>query len=413
MDGRAGEGPSTMKILVLTTLHAPDDDRIYYKEALSLCRDFSDVTLVAPNDGGQAPDIDRRIRFLPLRQRRGPLGRVLKLLAATRAVWRIGPDIVHFHDYDILLAAPTMRYLLRCRLVYDAHEDFPASALMSERFPRTLRPAMARLVRLFEITLARCCTLIIAADTPTAEYLSETGVPVRVLFNYPRPSLFPSEETGPDDNRELFVRHSVITYHGTMSADRGLFHMIRAMPGILARRANCRLLLIGLSDDGLRRRVLALADELGVREAVFIVPWVPHVEVHRYLSRSKIGLVPLQPEEKYKRNIPIKLFECMTCGLPVLAADLPSIRPYVEESKAGLLYDSTSPEALAEGVIRMLADEETLRQMGENGRRAVQEKWNWHKMEERLFEAYDGLDAQVRQRRAGTGRGQTRSVSSR
>ncbi len=402
-----------MRILVLTTLHAPKDDRIYYKEVLSLCRKFTDVTLVAPNDGDQQGDFDRRIRFLPLRQRGGLLGRALKLLAAMRAVWRTGPDIVHFHDYDILSIAPAMRYLLRCRLVYDAHEDFPASVSMSERFPRALRPAVARLVRLFEVTLARCCTLIITADTPTAEYLAETGVPVRVLFNYPRVDLFPTEEAVPEEHRDLFADHSVITYEGTMSPDRGLFHMIRAMPGILARRPDCRLLLIGLKDDGLRHRVLILADELNVREAVFIVTWVPHVELHRYLRRSRVGLVPLQPVQKYKRNIPIKLFEYMACGLPVLAADLPSIRPYIDQSMAGLLYDSTSPDALAASVLRMLSDEDGLRCMGENGRRAVQEKWNWDKMEVELFKAYDELDAQMRRRRKRAGREYTSRVPSR
>lgn len=402
-----------MRILVLTTLHAPNDDRIYYKEMLSLCQKFSDVTLVAPDDGDRWPDFDRRIRFLPLRQRGGLLGRMLKLLAATRAVWRIGPDIVHFHDYDILSIAPTMKYLLRCRLVYDAHEDFPASVSMSKRFAEALRPAVARLVRLFEVTFARCCTLIITADKPTAEYLSETGVPVRVLFNYPRVGLFPTDEADSEENRELFADHAVITYEGTMSPDRGLFHMIRAMPGILARRSDCRLLLIGLKNDGLRHQTLALADELGVREAVFIIPWIPHVELHRYLRRSKVGLVPLLPVQKYKRNIPIKLFEYMASGLPILAADLPSTRPYMEQSMAGLLYDSTSPEALAAGVIRMLSDKDGLRRMGENGRRAVQEKWNWDKMEAQLFKAYDELDAQMRRRRKRTGRGYTGRVASR
>ncbi len=401
-----------MRILVLTTLHAPDDDRIYYKEVLSLCRKFSDVTLVAPYDDKERPDIDGGVRFLPLKQRSGLLGRVLKLLEATRVIGRTRPDIVHFHDYDVLLAAPVMRYLFRCRLVYDAHEDFPASAAKSPRFPGALRPAIAQLVRWLETTLARSCSLIITADNPTAEYLTRTGVPTRVLFNYPRLRLFPEEQIRPGDDWDLFALHSVITYHGTMSADRGLFHMIRAMPGILARRSDCRLLLIGLTDDDLRRRALTLADELGVRESVLIIQWVHHVEIHRYLSRSAIGLVPLQPVEKYRRNIPIKLFECMTCGLPVLAADLPSIRPYVEESEAGLLYDSTGPEALAEAVVRMLSDKDGLLRMGENGRRAVQEKWNWDKMEARLFEAYDELDAQIRRPVTGTNRRRTRSVSS-
>ena len=84
----------------------------------------------------------------------------------------------------------------------------------------------------------------------------------------------------------------------------------------------------------------------------------------------------------------------------------------MEQSTASLLYDSTSPDALAAGVL-MLSDKDDPRRMGENGRRAAREKWNWDKMEERLLAAYGELDAQIRQRGTGSGRGQTRSVPSR
>jgi glycosyltransferase involved in cell wall biosynthesis len=126
-----------------------------------------------------------------------------------------------------------------------------------------------------------------------------------------------------------------------------------------------------------------------------------------------LGLVPLQPTEKYMRNIPIKVFEYMACGLPVLGADLPPIARYIEESGAGRVYDSTSVESLAANVLDMLANEAELARMSKNGLRAVRERWNWERMEARLLEAYDELDAQIRQRRTGSGRGQARSVPSR
>jgi glycosyltransferase involved in cell wall biosynthesis len=152
---------------------------------------------------------------------------------------------------------------------------------------------------------------------------------------------------------------------------------------------------------------MSLVDRLGVREAVVVLPWVEHQSIHRYLSHSKIGLVPLQPTVKFRRNIPIKLFEYMACGLPVLGADSTSVVPYVRESGAGRLYDSTSFEALARGVVTMLGDVVALRRMGENGRKAVREKWNWSKMEDRLLAVYDELSA------VGTGRekGSTHSSS--
>ncbi|MBN2466221.1 glycosyltransferase family 4 protein, partial [candidate division WOR-3 bacterium] len=388
-----------MKILVLTTLHAPNDDRIFYKETLSLRRKFSDITLVAPDHGEKGKVTDSRIRCLTLRQRGGVPGRFLKLLAAARAVWRIRPDIVHFHDYDILLVAPAMRYLLRCHLVYDAHEDYPSSVLISRLIPRALRRLAARAAKFFELAAGRACSLIITADPWTAEYLSRTGVSTCVVFNYPPLQLFAGETSRESSRQDAGTDRTVLLYQGTMSEERGLFHMIDAMPSILLQRPDCRLLLIGLTDAGLRSEAEALAAHLGVGEALEIIAWVPHTELHGYIEQSKIGLIPWLPVDKHKHNIPIKLFEYMACGLPVLAADLPSIRPYMDESKAGLQYDSTSSRALAEGVLRMLSDEDGLRRMGDNGRRAVQEKWNWGRMEERLLAAYDELEVRVRQRR--------------
>jgi len=86
----------------------------------------------------------------------------------------------------------------------------------------------------------------------------------------------------------------------------------------------------------------------------------------------------------------------MACGLPMVAADLPSISHYLRSSGAGILYDSTRPEELARCVLELLANPKGLQKMGEAGLRAVNEQWNWSKMAEVLWQVYENQGASPR-----------------
>ena len=402
-----------MHVCVATNLHPPLDDRIYYKEVLSLAKRFDLVTLVAPDCPVPEGTLPQSVRYIPLKSSGRWLGRIRSILEIVRLVARYRPDVVHFHDFDLALAVPMLRAVSRAKLVYDVHEAYPEAVLISSLpVPYLLRRPLSWCVDRLEKTMAHWCELIVTADEPTAAAFARTGRPVIVVFNYPPKSLFQTAVVS-DALRERFSGRKVIVYHGSMSADRGLFHMIRAMPTLRRADSAITLLLIGLRKDGLRQAAEREIRELGVASNVEVIPWLEYTSIPSCLRVARLGLVPLQPTEKYMRNIPIKVFEYMACGLPVLGADLPPIARYIEESGAGRVYDSTSVESLAANVLDMLANEAELARMSKNGLRAVRERWNWGRMEERLFEAYDGLDAQIRQRRTGSGRGQARSVPSR
>ncbi len=380
-----------MRAALVTTRHAAQDDRIYYKQALSLAKRM-EVVMIAPDDG-ELLSWPPPVRYRPLPRRRGLLGRSLSLVEAVREVRREQPDFCHVHDLDLVAAIPFLRLLTRAKIIYDSHEAYPEQFLTREVIPRLLRPSVARAVDFLEKHFVRCAHQVVTADKPTERSFAVTGVRANTVFNYPPLEIFETNETEVKAVKAKYADRVPIIYQGTMSADRGLFHMIDALSLIAKSEPAILLRLIGLDKPALKAEARARAVAKGVLGNIEIVEWVPHTQLAYHMKSSLIGLIPLQPTEKYKRNIPIKLFEYMACGLPVVAADVPSIAHFLSQTEAGVLYDSTRPEELARNVLELLADPERCGRMGQSGLAAVRDRWNWERMERELYRVYAVLGA--------------------
>ena len=381
-----------MKILVLTTAHQPDDDRIYYKQVISLLTKYAEVHIVAPVRAGETFALDPRVVLHAIPRRPGLLGRLLTTFRAAVQVMRLKPDVCHFHDLEFVAMVPLIRLLTRTRLIYDAHEVYPESMLISPKIPGWLRPAAARIVDLIEKNCARLCARIITADEPNTASFAKCGVPVTTLFNFPRLSLFQPDARRVAELRNSYPGRRILLYQGTMSRERGLFHMLAGMHLLQELVPEALLMLVGLNDADLRAEAEAQTRRDQTEHHVAILPWVPHADIPAYIALAEIGLASLQPNPKFNKNIPIKMFEYMACGVPVLAADLPAIANFLAGSGAGVLYDSTDAQAFAREAQRMLANRADREAMARAGRDAVARHWNWGEMEKQLLQIYAELE---------------------
>jgi glycosyltransferase involved in cell wall biosynthesis len=100
-------------------------------------------------------------------------------------------------------------------------------------------------------------------------------------------------------------------------------------------------------------------------------------QVKQQLTSARMGLLILPPVAHYKDSYPIKLFEYMAAGLPVIASDFPVWRNIIEHAKCGLLVDPLNKHAIAAAIQYLIAHPKAAKQMGDNGRKAVVQNYNW------------------------------------
>ena len=375
------------RIAVVTTGHAALDDRVYYKEVRSLVGMLGELLYLAQPVERPGGGIVEGVRLVSLGGGAGLAARLGRVLRAAVWIVRNRPVIVHFHDPECLLFAPIIRVCTDCRIIYDCHEVYPETLLGSERFPLWLRPLFAHIADSVERNLAHSLDAVIGTDPDVVERFQEGPMLREVIYNFPPLDLFPP----PDTRGEPRARRPVLLYQGGMGVDRGLFVMIEAMPIIIGFFPDAILRLVGPMEQHLRSAAAERVRQLGLEGAVELLPPVSHLEIPALIRQATVGLVPFLLTPKWKKNVPIKQFEYMACGVPVLATDVPPVSRFVRKAGAGIVVTPGDSRALAEGAVRLLADEAGRRRMGAAGRRWVEEEWNWCRMEERLCSLYETL----------------------
>ena len=121
------------------------------------------------------------------------------------------------------------------------------------------------------------------------------------------------------------------------------------------------------------------------------IGFVDRVGVRTVLGRSVAGLVTFHPLPNHIDAQPNKMFEYMSSGIPVIASNFPLWREIVEGNDCGLCVDPLDPKAIAAAIDFMINNPERAREMGENGKRAVLEKYNWGVEEAKLLAFYQTI----------------------
>ena len=373
------------RVCILSSVHLALDNRVFYREARSLQRAGYDVTLIAVHGRDEVKD-GVQIRGLPdvPRKRRPLLWRQLLHMAREEAA-----DVYHFHDPELLLVTPWLRWQTGKPTIYDVHEVYADFIKVKDYMPAWLRYPIAWNFRWLEPRLARLQSALIFADDEIAKTFRTFSGPKTTLFNFPAVSFVQQAAAA---TRPLRPRDPVILYLGGMERNRGTALMIDAFARVRQAAPDARLLLVGhFMPPDLEEEVRQHAERLGVAGALTLTGRVPFEEIGAYLQQAAVGWVSWQPEPKNEKNIPTKLFEYMAYGVPVVSSDLASTRQFVEHGANGLLVPAEDPAAHAAAIIELLEHPEKGVRMGQRGQELVRTRYNWGKMEERLLALYDAV----------------------
>jgi glycosyltransferase involved in cell wall biosynthesis len=360
-----------MRIAHLTTLHGALDVRIFEKECRTLATAGHEVHLLAFG-APQAPESGVSFHSLGNEAAQPGLGRLTRRLwAAWRGARRIRADAYHFHDPELIPVALLLR-LSRRQVVYDAHEDTPREVMAMHPD----RPLLGRFLSVLWTLAEWICgagVKAVVAATPSiaARFPAAKTVVVR---NFPTVLESDYFVGGPHSERP-----PCIVYLGGVTAIRGAREMAAAIERVST--PDVRLVLAGAVEPGLEPEVRGGRIELQ--------GWLPRTGVAALLRRARVGLLVLHPVPAHLESLPIKLFEYMAAGIPVVASDFLLWRELIGE--ASTLVDPLDVDAIASAIDGLLRDPAKAEAMGARGRELVASRYNWDGEASKLLALYERL----------------------
>ena len=195
----------------------------------------------------------------------------------------------------------------------------------------------------------------------------------------------PADRTFPGLARERPPR---ILYAGQLYPWKGVDVLVEAV----ARIPDARLVILGgIPGEADESRVRARAQELGIADRVDLRGHVPQAEVARELARARVVAVPVRRTDMTLRHTsPLKAFEAMAAGRPIVISDLPSSREFLRHGENAWLVAPDDPSALASGLARLLGDD-ALSERIARAAFADAVMFSWDARARRLLDVFAGI----------------------
>lgn len=297
------------------------------------------------------------------------------------AIRRIKPDIIHFHDPELISVGLLLKVQGK-KVIYDVHEDYPRAILSKHYLFSWVRRLIAFVFEKFEEISAKFFSGIVSVTPVIAKRFERLNKNTVTVQNFPI-----LNELHTDEIVQWEKRSNAVGYVGVISKLRGAKEMVEAI-NLASKKIDTRLILAGnFSPQSLKREVESVD---GWKQTEYLC-YLSREKVKQLLGRIRAGLVLIHPEPRYQVSYPIKLFEYMSAGIPVIASNFPLWKRIVDENKCGICVNPLEPKEIAKAIEYLMEHPVEAEKMGENGREAALEEYNWEQEMKKLLKLYAKL----------------------
>ena len=341
-----------------------------WKIANSLKKKYETSAFGWNREGISSQDINRYIVSLSLCGIKAPFGKptlvlyypifwswVFFKLLANR------PSVVHAIDLDTLLPCSLYKVILRKKLVYDVHDRY-AGYVPPKHIP------LYKVINELEELLAKQANVLVTVSDKVQNTFRLRPKHCAIIMNF-------SEDYNLNKSKS---EDDILTlvYTGLICKDQGLEIVRAAIEGL----DGVRLVLAGRVADK------ELLDKMTEASNVKYVGLLERTDSLK-LEASSDAMVVLY-DLQYRKNqlsSPNKIFEAMMCGIPLITNMEVNL---VREIECGIpvKYDK---DQVRDAIIKLRDDSELRNRLGNNGRKAFVEKYNWDNMENKLYQIYSNL----------------------
>lgn len=361
------------KICHMTSAHNRYDIRIFVKECVSLAKNGLDVTLIV-ND--IAPDeLIEGVKIVSTKLK--PQNRLQRFIYSKKHLYKkaleVNADIYHIHDPDLLTIARRLTKKGK-KVIYDSHEDVPRQILSKNWIPKNIRSLISYTFEKYENKTTKILAAVVVPTPHIADRFRQINNDVYMVCNFPLLSEFEVSTTNS-------LKRNNACYVGGISINRGIRQIVEA-----TQKAKLDLILCGkFESEELKNEIVTSFQH------VKYLGFLNRKGIAKVLNESIVGIVTLLPTPNHVNSYPIKMFEYMAAGMPIIASNIPLWEEIIQKHNCGICVDPRSVEEIEKAIKHITKNPEAAKVMGRNGEKAVLEEYNWESQVKILISMYNKL----------------------
>lgn len=391
---------TNIKICFIADKHHLFDDRIYWKMAVPLKEKGFNVHYLLIGDNYEKGITEDGIYYEMLKVKTfsknkylnfifkviNPFNNYKKLFKIARD---LHADIYHFHDLWINRIGKKLKKLPQKPVVfYDAREPYAEdyiSLTAAKGITKKMVGLFARYVDFWEKGRAKNYDLVISNEVTVRDnFRKKLGDnKAEVIYNFT--DIYKNyNSTSFSEKKYDFI------YCGGITESRGAFKLLEAVNIAKKTIPDITLVFVGrYSPTNLKHKLQHFIDTNNLKKNVHLFSFVKYKQVADFYNSSKVGLITWLPLKALTIKMPIKIFEYMAFGLPIIGSNFGHIKNYIERDNCGVTVNPDDSDQIAEAMVNLLNDNLKYERLSKNGREATLQKYKWELELDRLIGFYN------------------------
>jgi len=391
-----------IKICFIADKHSLYDDRIYWKMAVPLKKKGFDIYyLLIDNEtekGITKDGIKYEILALKTFSKNRYFNFILKNLnpfnnykKIFRKAKLINADIYHFHDLWINKIGKKLKRLEQKPVViYDAREPYAEDYISYIKVKGVFKyfiKVFSAMVDKWEKKVSKNYDLVISNEEIVRDkFRKKIGYDkAEVLYNYT--DIYKEYKNIPFKEKEYdFI------YSGGITKERGALKILEATLIVKKRMHNIKVAFVGAySPNNLKDELSDFILKNNLEQNIILFSAVDYNKISQFYNKSRVGLVTLFPNKTFEISMPIKIFEYMAFGLPIIGSNFGHIKEYIEEDNCGIIVNPLDAIEISKAMTELLTNRKKYDLYSKNGREATLNKYKWDLEFDRLIGYYTKL----------------------
>ena len=370
------------KVVHVTTVHKREDIRIFEKECMSLHKAGYKISLIVAD--GKGDQVRNGVSVYDI----GKAGsRIRRLLYSSSKAYKkaisLDCDIYHLHDPELLSCCMRLKRRNK-RVIFDSHEDIYANIREKKYIPFLVKPIVSFFVGLYQTNILKRLDGIISVSPHICQRLKKHNDNTIMITNYP---IVRTEQNMTAAQQDKTKSDSALVFAGGITNQWQ--HDI-----VLDALSFCSNVTYNLCGSAYVDYLQTLKEHPNWKNVNYLGLLAKN-KVELLMLQSSIGIAILN----YNRNVGgktgslgnTKLFEYMEAELPFICTDFKLWQEIVDKYDCGLCVNPSDAQSLAKAINFLIANPEKAKQMGLNGRKAVESEYNWASQEVLLLSFYETI----------------------